>query len=158
MMQAQCSPQCVCGTPQTQFSGIFTPAEFNSTSSSTLLMLFFSLTPSWVPPMLSAREWFPQDQTDIQTSKIDKVWDRWSQCFEPIFMELFWSINNLGMPRTSSRMIPLSCPAPTIQGKRVFLLCVSESPQEMVMHSSSQGPSQTYWTRVSRSRNQGCLF
>lgn len=32
-------------------------------------------TPSWVPPMLLAHGCFPQDQMDIQTSKIEEIWD-----------------------------------------------------------------------------------
>lgn len=80
MMQAQFSPQCIRGASQTQFRGIFIPAEFSSMFSSPVLMLSLSLTPC-VPPQLSAHGRFPQDQMDIQMSKIDEVWDRWSQFF-----------------------------------------------------------------------------
>lgn len=80
MMQAQFSPRCVRGAPQTQFRGIFIPAEPSSMFASPLLRLFLSLTPC-VPRQLSAHGRFPQDQMDIQMSKIDEVWDRWSQFF-----------------------------------------------------------------------------
>lgn len=61
------------------------PAEFKLRTSGSLLMLLFSLSPSWFPSLLSAHGCFLQNQMYFQTLKIDEVWGKKRQCFGTCF-------------------------------------------------------------------------